>query len=278
MEIGDRHTAVYQLMARIGELRRQLQQTEQSIIRYQGDTQPAARRRSLLSQWQEIVFLTRAAAKERPQPRGLARLLQRGLTEEATKALRLIESQERAIRSALGEADRSLEMPLKHLTRNERTRDSLSRELVRLEASIVDAAAHDAENKALAEQAAIRDKAKRGEMDALKAKQRAPQDRVRALAAGVTGRARDKASRIRRRMREKQTHCPYCAGEIGNKPHADHIYPVAKGGLSTLENMVLVCAECNSKKSGHTLRSFIQLYSLDREAIESRLADMGKDF
>ena len=73
-------------------------------------------------------------------------------------------------------------------------------------------------------------------------------------------------------------HCPYCSRGLGTQPHADHIYPVAKGGLSTIANMVLVCAECNNKKAEHTLRAFIQLYNLDREAVEARLAELGKDF
>ena len=79
-------------------------------------------------------------------------------------------------------------------------------------------------------------------------------------------------------MREKQTHCPYCGGGLGAQPHADHIYPVAKGGLSTIANMVLVCAECNNKKAEHTLTAFIRLYGLDRGAIETRLTELGKDF
>ena len=74
------------------------------------------------------------------------------------------------------------------------------------------------------------------------------------------------------------TECPYCGDTLMSVTHADHIYPVAKGGESTKRNMVLVCAECNSKKSSLTLQAFIKKFSLDRSEIERRLEMLGKDF
>lgn len=76
----------------------------------------------------------------------------------------------------------------------------------------------------------------------------------------------------------KQDFCPYCGGDLGESPHADHIYPVSKGGRSTIKNMVYVCASCNMAKLDMTLSTFIRTYNLDRDEIEKRLADMGKEF
>jgi 5-methylcytosine-specific restriction endonuclease McrA len=72
--------------------------------------------------------------------------------------------------------------------------------------------------------------------------------------------------------------CPYCGHILESNAHADHIYPLAKGGESTTRNMVLVCADCNSKKSALTLQAFIKKFSLNRDQIEERLEALGKDF
>jgi hypothetical protein len=72
--------------------------------------------------------------------------------------------------------------------------------------------------------------------------------------------------------------CPYCGDDIGHKPHADHIYPVSKGGRSTASNMVYICQNCNSKKRNLTLREFIVKYNLNREIIEKNLESLGKSF
>lgn len=72
--------------------------------------------------------------------------------------------------------------------------------------------------------------------------------------------------------------CPYCGFVLVGVIHADHIYPVSKGGESTKKNMVLVCADCNSKKSALTLQAFIKKHDLNRDEIENRLSSLGKDF
>ena len=73
--------------------------------------------------------------------------------------------------------------------------------------------------------------------------------------------------------------CPYCRKEIAFETcHADHIYPIAKGGLTTKSNMVLVCEECNRSKSKLTLRQFAKKYNLNLDQIEKDLDLLGKDF
>ena len=78
--------------------------------------------------------------------------------------------------------------------------------------------------------------------------------------------------------------CPYCheTYDIQNKNYtklldADHIHPVHKGGLSTKQNMILVCKSCNSKKKTLTLRQFCKVRRLDYEKTCNVLEKMGKD-
>lgn len=45
--------------------------------------------------------------------------------------------------------------------------------------------------------------------------------------------------------------CFYCGADEGDM-HCDHIVPLVKGGLSTLDNLVTACAACNGSKGGRT--------------------------
>jgi CRISPR/Cas system Type II protein with McrA/HNH and RuvC-like nuclease domain len=48
--------------------------------------------------------------------------------------------------------------------------------------------------------------------------------------------------------------CQYCGKELNKKGiHIDHVIPYSLGGRTELDNLVVACAECNLKKSGHTL-------------------------
>ena len=81
-----------------------------------------------------------------------------------------------------------------------------------------------------------------------------------------------------RRKLNRSDECPYCGGALGSDPHADHIYPLSRGGHGVSTNMVMVCSPCNLKKSSLTLREFIIKFKLDRDEIESRLEALGKRF
>lgn len=107
--------------------------------------------------------------------------------------------------------------------------------------------------------------------------QRKKMEELRAAAATAVEETRRLGAQIRGRL-ETQGICLYCGDLLGETYHADHIYPVSKGGRSIASNMVLVCVSCNFKKSDLTLSSFIRKFGLDREKIESRLTAMGKDF
>lgn len=100
---------------------------------------------------------------------------------------------------------------------------------------------------------------------------------LKAAAASAIGKGREYARTVRSKL-ELPNECPYCGCELGLDRHADHIYPLSKGGFSTIKNMVIVCSDCNKKKGAMTLNSFIVLYALDREAVESRLNALGKEF
>lgn len=102
-------------------------------------------------------------------------------------------------------------------------------------------------------------------------------DKDKAFLAQAKGKSRDHAEAIKKQL-IKTEECPYCGQPLGEEPHADHIYPQSKGGLSTVKNMAYVCQQCNVRKSDLTLISFIEAFSLDRSRIESALRDLGKDF
>jgi len=100
---------------------------------------------------------------------------------------------------------------------------------------------------------------------------------LRNRAATNSVQIREVAGIVKERIGE-QDYCPYCGGDLGESPHADHIYPVSKGGRSTVKNMVYVCASCNMAKLDMTLSTFIRAHNLNREEIEARLTRLGKEF
>jgi 5-methylcytosine-specific restriction endonuclease McrA len=107
---------------------------------------------------------------------------------------------------------------------------------------------------------------KKEKQRAIKARVAKADEKTRVLAASV-------------KLRLPQDHlCPYCGKDLGDSPHADHIYPVSRGGLSTSVNMVYVCTDGNAKKRDKTLRMFIEEFELDRSRIEERLSELGKEF
>ena len=103
----------------------------------------------------------------------------------------------------------------------------------------------------------------------------------KAFSAVYKGKTRDLGEAIKRQIviqLKQYPKCPYCSGKIADFPHADHIYPVSKGGLSTKENMVFICRDCNIKKGSLTLREFIKKYGLEGDKIEAILEKLGKVF
>lgn len=103
----------------------------------------------------------------------------------------------------------------------------------------------------------------------------------RAVIAAYKNKSRSLADQIKSALREQMNidpHCPYCGKDMGHDLHCDHIYPVSKGGLSTPQNMVYICSDCNLKKTDLTLAQFIKEYVFQRLEIEQRLEKLGKDY
>lgn len=75
---------------------------------------------------------------------------------------------------------------------------------------------------------------------------------------------------------DKQKNCPYCNTLEMQDAHLDHIYPVSKGGLSIIENLVWCCANCNSRKSNKGLVEFLIENGYPLEIVLSRLRSLGK--
>ena len=111
-----------------------------------------------------------------------------------------------------------------------------------------------------------------------KAKQRERTAKIEAY----EGRIRDGSQIVRKRLLRsidsKKWKCPYCnKKKSSSKVVADHIYPVSKGGLSTLQNMVLICYKCNEDKSDLTLRNFCKKHKFNYDSVVERLESLGKD-
>lgn len=107
------------------------------------------------------------------------------------------------------------------------------------------------------------------------------ENQTKAMAAAHTGKTRQLAQTIRHNIKQQRktlSVCPYCGLTLGHSPKADHIYPVAKGGLSTEKNMVFICAKCNSLKSDKTLRVFVKQNGLNWSSVEKHLEVLRKDF
>lgn len=101
-------------------------------------------------------------------------------------------------------------------------------------------------------------------------------ENIKGLAAQAINKTRQRANQIKSNMIINDF-CPYC-GERIDEVHVDHIYPVAKGGLSSTKNMVRVCALCNMKKKDLTLSQFIKKYKFDRDFVEGNLDLLNKSY
>lgn len=106
---------------------------------------------------------------------------------------------------------------------------------------------------------------------------RAKEERREALASAHLSKSRSKAVSTKKMLLVEQV-CPYCGSDVSDGLHADHIYPLSLGGLSTFDNMVYVCDSCNLKKGSQTLREFIVAAGLDFNAVCERLKKAGKRF
>jgi len=96
-----------------------------------------------------------------------------------------------------------------------------------------------------------------------------------AKAAAADNQTRGRAASLKRLVK-KTIDCPYCGADLGLNPHLDHIYPVSKGGLSIVENLVWCCSVCNGLKTDKGLIQFLKVRGVHIEHVLSRLHSLGK--
>lgn len=96
-----------------------------------------------------------------------------------------------------------------------------------------------------------------------------------AKAAAAEQQTRQRASSIKR-MVKRTENCPYYSEKLNDNAHLDHIYPVSKGGLSIVENLVWCCATCNSLKSDKGLVQFLNERGCSISLTLDRLQALGK--
>lgn len=109
------------------------------------------------------------------------------------------------------------------------------------------------------------------------------EQKIRAIAARAKGEQRKLAQIVKKELWQIQIkdfghRCPYCLVEFKNESevNGDHIIPVEQGGLSTHENMVLICKRCNSKKRAKSLRKFCDDEEKNYDNLIKRLVDLDK--
>lgn len=61
------------------------------------------------------------------------------------------------------------------------------------------------------------------------------------------------------KLKQQNNQCWWCDGSLqGISIRLDHLVPVAKGGESTENNLVLCCEKCNQKKRDHMPWDFME--------------------
>jgi 5-methylcytosine-specific restriction endonuclease McrA len=61
--------------------------------------------------------------------------------------------------------------------------------------------------------------------------------------------------------------CYLCGRRVAKKSlQIDHVYPLARGGSHTYDNLRVACAACNGRKNTLTLEEFSALYGPPRNA------------
>lgn len=66
-------------------------------------------------------------------------------------------------------------------------------------------------------------------------------------------------SDLRRKLFNQFGLCWWCATHLGGSWHADHVVPIANGGTSDPNNIVLACGDCNRRKNSRPVAVFLAL-------------------
>lgn len=95
-------------------------------------------------------------------------------------------------------------------------------------------------------------RARESEIDRIRSYKRANAERNRRWSATRLRRERETGDLTRdeiNRIREAARRCAYCGNGLTSRREIDHMDPIALGGAHSRENVVVVCAPCNLKKS-----------------------------
>ena len=63
---------------------------------------------------------------------------------------------------------------------------------------------------------------------------------------------------IKNLLKNQKERCPVCQSNIKDNFHIDHIIPLSKNGSNGIENIQLLCKQCNLKKSNRDSLDFMQ--------------------
>lgn len=85
-----------------------------------------------------------------------------------------------------------------------------------------------------------------------------------------------KSQTVYRKMELQQWECAWCRTRITfDTCEIDHVYPLVKGGLHHIRNIVLSCRSCNQAKNAHTPTKFCERMGFDFLEIIHRIDDIN---
>jgi 5-methylcytosine-specific restriction endonuclease McrA len=87
----------------------------------------------------------------------------------------------------------------------------------------------------------------------------------RALKMGCTTHMIVSANELKKIYKRQQGKCMYCGKRLrGRLYHIDHIVPLSRGGIHSVENMQLTCPQCNISKHARTHEEYLEYLRIKR--------------